>query len=85
MWTHFHIWGKDKFIYAAILAARNYVSTTTKQKQKKEKASNMGANATVYEKPPSFHDGPDEWSNYSDFKGPTTDKTQIQEIRYSKK
>jgi len=44
----------------------------------------MGANATVYDKPPSFNDGPDEWSDYSDFKGPTTDKTQVQEIRYSK-
>ena len=45
----------------------------------------MGANATVYEKPPTFEDGSDEFADYSNFKGPTTDKTVVQEIRFSKK
>ena len=45
----------------------------------------MGANNTVYDKPPSFNDGVDEFADYSDFKGATTDKTEVQKIRFSKK
>ena len=45
----------------------------------------MGANATVYEKPPTFDDGPEYFADYSNFKGATTDKTVVQEIRYSMK
>ena len=51
----------------------------------KERKIKMGANATVYEKPPTFDDGPEYFADYSNFKGATSDKTVIQEIRYSKK
>ena len=38
----------------------------------------MGANNTVYDKPPSFNVGVNEFADYSDFKGATTDKTEVQ-------
>ena len=40
----------------------------------------MGANATVYEKPPTFDDGPEYFADYSNFKGATSDKTVFKRL-----